>query len=202
MLVLQANLIVTDPAARSHILESISSVQPPVLAKPFESHTHLSQYLLQCKTLKRQILVTDQTTDIAVLNQTGHFMATILLGESLTQSPSAVVSISKLPNSEELVDAIQTTYRVADQFFRLQSNANNVTKLADRERRIIELAAEGTPNKAIATRLGISIKTVEKNRRNAYQKLNVTSTAEMASLVTFNRFCIFPPPPISNPTCQ
>jgi two-component system response regulator FixJ len=70
----------------------------------------------------------------------------------------------------------------------LSAQAAKLTTLAERERQIIALAAKGVPNKTIAVRLGISIKTVEENRLKAYSKLSVAITAEMTSLVTFGRF--------------
>lgn len=192
MLVLQTNLVLSNPDVHKHVVNLLAAIEPPVFAKPFESVDHLAAYLSREGQPKRQILITDSAQSLLSLNRKGHFTATVLLGESQgLVSSSSVCEISQLPSSEELVDAIQTTYRIADQFFKLQSNTNKLAKLAERERRIIELAVEGTPNKAIASKLGISIKTVEKIRRNAYSKLNVTCAAEMASLVTFNRFCLF-----------
>ena len=59
--------------------------------------------------------------------------------------------------------------------------------LSERERRIIQLAADGVPNKRIAGILGLSVKTVEKQRRQAYARLKVHSTAEMSRAVTLGR---------------
>ena len=56
--------------------------------------------------------------------------------------------------------------------------------LSDQEKEIVRLAADGYPNKRIAITLGVSIKTIEKYRRRAYEKLNVDSTALMARAVT------------------
>ncbi|MEL6897861.1 MAG: LuxR C-terminal-related transcriptional regulator [Planctomycetota bacterium] len=56
-------------------------------------------------------------------------------------------------------------------------------QLSPRERSIIHQAANGVPNKRIASALGLSIKTVERYRRNAYRKLAVASTAEMTRVV-------------------
>lgn len=71
---------------------------------------------------------------------------------------------------------------------KLRSNASRLPTLSERERRVVLLASEGVPNKSIARRLDVSVKTVEKSRRNAYNKLMVNSSAEVASLVTFGRF--------------
>ena len=83
---------------------------------------------------------------------------------------------------------IQEAIAAARLFLKLKSNANRMATLTNRERRVVVLAADGVPNKSIAKRLDVSVKTIEKIRRNAYLKLSVKSSAEVASLVTFNRF--------------
>jgi FixJ family two-component response regulator len=50
--------------------------------------------------------------------------------------------------------------------------------LSELELSILKLIVEGTPNKNIATQTGIAIRTVEKYRRIAFDKLGVNSAAE------------------------
>ena len=54
---------------------------------------------------------------------------------------------------------------------------NDVTQLSSREVELIQLIAEGNANKQIAVELGISIKTVEKHRQRAMEKLDIHDTA-------------------------
>ena len=61
--------------------------------------------------------------------------------------------------------------------------ARQLSELSDRERRIVHLAAEGAPNKQIAKIIGLSVKSIERIRRDAYRKLGVRSTAEMTRVV-------------------
>ncbi len=49
--------------------------------------------------------------------------------------------------------------------------------LTSREEQVLQLVAEGAANKQIATRLGISIKTVEKHRQQLMNKLDIHETA-------------------------
>ena len=49
--------------------------------------------------------------------------------------------------------------------------------LTAREAEVLQLVAEGAPNKRIATELGISIKTVEKHRQQLMDKLDIHDTA-------------------------
>ena len=49
--------------------------------------------------------------------------------------------------------------------------------------KIVDLVVDGAPNKQIATKLEVSVKTIERDRQKAYQRLNVRSTAEMTRVV-------------------
>ena len=51
------------------------------------------------------------------------------------------------------------------------------TRLTSREVEVLQLIAEGQPNKQAAVELGISVKTVEKHRQRLMEKLNIHDTA-------------------------
>jgi RNA polymerase sigma factor (sigma-70 family) len=51
-------------------------------------------------------------------------------------------------------------------------------ELSERERQVLKLLAQGLHNKDIASRLSITIKTLNKHLEKIYQKLGVTSRAE------------------------
>ena len=53
----------------------------------------------------------------------------------------------------------------------------NGTRLTSRESEVLQLVAEGSANKQVASTLGISIKTVEKHRQHMMDKLNIHDTA-------------------------
>ncbi len=53
----------------------------------------------------------------------------------------------------------------------------NGRRLTLRESEVLQLVAEGSPNKGVAAELGISIKTVEKHRQHLMDKLNIHDTA-------------------------
>ena len=53
------------------------------------------------------------------------------------------------------------------------------TNLTSREREVLQIVAEGRTTKAIADALNVSPKTVETQRRNVMQKLNIHSVAEL-----------------------
>lgn len=58
-----------------------------------------------------------------------------------------------------------------------QKPASSPCRLTSREAEVLQLVAEGLANKQIATELSISIKTVEKHRQQAMNKLNIHDTA-------------------------
>jgi two-component system, LuxR family, response regulator FixJ len=53
------------------------------------------------------------------------------------------------------------------------------SKLTERERQVIQGLYKGLPNKAIATEIGVSHKTVEYHRKNMMEKMQVNSLAEL-----------------------
>jgi len=57
------------------------------------------------------------------------------------------------------------------------SHHKKAAQLTSREMEVLQLIAEGKANKETAVELGISIKTVEKHREKAMQKLNIHDTA-------------------------
>jgi two-component system response regulator FixJ len=54
--------------------------------------------------------------------------------------------------------------------------------LNDDERQVLQMTVEGKPNKAIAKRLGIGLRTVHVRRAEIMKKLNVSSRAELVQL--------------------
>lgn len=61
------------------------------------------------------------------------------------------------------------------------SAADGAAKLSDRELHVFELIGASVPTREIATRLGISIKTVETHRENIKHKLDLESGAELVA---------------------
>jgi DNA-binding NarL/FixJ family response regulator len=95
----------------------------------------------------------------------------------------------------QLIDAVQTlsthrpffTPRISEAILNslVASAGNGKTEnsnqgpLSTREREILQLLAENKSNKEIATRLGISVRTVETHRRSVMQKVNANSIVEL-----------------------
>ena len=94
----------------------------------------------------------------------------------------------------ELVTAIQTVHRgdfylspsisrtVIEEYVRqaeAMASEDSYDRLSPREREVLQLIAEGQPNREIAETLHISVKTVETHRANLMEKLDLHSTAQL-----------------------
>lgn len=64
--------------------------------------------------------------------------------------------------------------------------------LNEREQRVARYVSQGVPNKVICKRLDVSVKTIEKCRKQLYQKLGVSTSAEVAALMTFKTYFRWP----------
>ena len=59
-------------------------------------------------------------------------------------------------------------------------------KLSNREREIVDLVAQGLPNKTISTRLNLSENTVRNHLSNIMQKLGMKNRVQVATLALKN----------------
>ena len=71
--------------------------------------------------------------------------------------------------------------------------AAKLEKLSPREREVLTAVADGTTNKVIAVRLGITERTVEKHRSAAMRKLGVRSAAELVRVAVAAEAAAPPP---------
>jgi len=99
------------------------------------------------------------------------------------------VAIIKYPYTQKaVIEAIEKAIWWSMNLCRMLERVTYFANLSERELAIVSMATDGVPNKSMARRLEVSIKTIEKNRRTAYEKLKISSSAEMAALVTFRRY--------------
>ncbi len=141
-----------------------------------------------CLIVSRRVFELCGTDDISRLNFLLPHVPVIVLGDfpgSTTTIP--VVSVTRCPQKLSLAVLEATAW--SERYLRLKEQSARIGLLSERELAIVNMASDGLPNKAVAAKLGVSIKTVEKNRRAAYDKLKVSSTASMATLVAFHRYC-------------
>ena len=62
-----------------------------------------------------------------------------------------------------------------------------LSELTDRERDVMGLVVEGLPNKLIADKLNISVRTVEVHRARVFDKMDVKSAVELANAISLLR---------------
>jgi DNA-binding NarL/FixJ family response regulator len=103
----------------------------------------------------------------------------LLKSDATRQLIPAVESVSRhMPYFSGRVSAV-----VLDGFLKGRGSAEPVAlgaeRLTSREREIVQLLAEGNSNKAIATRLDLSVKTVETHRAAIMRKLELSSLADI-----------------------
>ena len=108
--------------------------------------------------------------------------------EFLPQLVEAVAIIQYPYTQKAVIDAIEKSIWWSTNLCRMLERVTYFGGLSERELAIVSMATDGVPNKSMARRLEVSIKTIEKNRRTAYEKLKIASSAEMAALVTFRRY--------------
>lgn len=87
---------------------------------------------------------------------------------------------------QELLERIQQGLRHHEQCLRKrrasEAAMHALARLSPREREVMELVAEGCPNKVIAHRLGISERTVEIHRGRVMKKLDARSVADLVRI--------------------
>ena len=67
------------------------------------------------------------------------------------------------------------------------ANGDGPLLLTAREREVVQLLAQGQPNRTVASTLGISVKTVESHRANVMRKLELGSIVDLVRYAVRNR---------------
>jgi len=101
------------------------------------------------------------------------------------QIPDARLVMLESRNHVLLADepAWEVFRREVARFLAEDRPAVSATNLSDREREILLLAAEGLDNVAIAERLTLSVRTVERHFQNVYLKLGLSGRSARAAAV-------------------
>lgn len=98
----------------------------------------------------------------------------------------AVEYVEKPYQPQQLFDAIDLGFKTLDEARereQLRSDALKlIGRLSPRERSVLDLLIDGAPNKVIADRLGLSVRTVEVHRANLMDKLEANSLSAVLRL--------------------
>jgi two-component system, LuxR family, response regulator DctR len=131
------------------------------------------------KLVERQLL-----QELPVIFLTGH-----------ADVPTAVATVKRgafdfyeKPFSDnKLVDRVEEALAVSTEALSQRQNARSlqdrVAQLTDRERDVMNLVVEGLPNKLVADRLDISVRTVEVHRARVFDKMGVKSAVELSNVL-------------------
>ncbi|MFD4676667.1 LuxR C-terminal-related transcriptional regulator [Lentzea sp. NPDC058450] len=92
----------------------------------------------------------------------------------------AAVGLALRAGSRPLADSARSLLLGAGGRMRVPSTADGMAVLTASERKVVELAAAGATNRAIAERLSVTLRTVEVHLTRAYRKLGISSRAELA----------------------
>jgi two-component system response regulator FixJ len=79
-------------------------------------------------------------------------------------------------------DALAAAQRSAERRRQRDSIAGRAGQLSQREREVMDLIVEGLSSPAIATRLGISVRTVESHRARVMDKMEASGLADLVRL--------------------
>ena len=99
----------------------------------------------------------------------------------------AITLLEKPCSNYELWDAIRAGLGTDAENYRLEKRRktlkNRITQLTPAEKEVLDLMVAGLPNKAIASQLDVSTRTVEVRRQHVFTKLESHSVAEVVRLV-------------------
>lgn len=86
-----------------------------------------------------------------------------------------------------LVDRVEQALQQSKSYFEQHRNSGFIheleSDLTQREKDVMTLVAQGLPNKLIADRLDISVRTVEVHRARVFDKMKVKSAVELVNLL-------------------
>jgi len=132
--------------------------------------------------IKRQL--NERGIDLPTIVLTGYADVKITV-QAMQQG--AVTLLEKPAGGIELWDAIRAALK-ADEDRRAEYKATSdlqrrMQSLSEKERQVMELVVDGLPNKAVARRLDVSLRTVEARRKAVFDKLGARSLAVLVRLV-------------------
>jgi DNA-binding NarL/FixJ family response regulator len=97
-----------------------------------------------------------------------------------------ITAVDSLRQHKPFLTSTVTEF-VLDGYVRRGDGAQEDPALTAREREIVQLVAEGQSNKAAATTLGISVKTIEAHRANIMRKLHLHSVSDLVRYAIRNK---------------
>lgn len=148
------------------------------IAMPLLNGLEAARQILKDDPAARVIMLSAHSDDAYVEEALALGAAGYLIKQSSLQILSKAIREAHEGN---LVLSPSVAKRVRDREPKAQDRSGRASKkvarLSSREIEVLQMIAEGRPNKQVASELGISIKTVEKHRQNLMSKLNIHDVA-------------------------
>ena len=168
-------------ATAEEALEAIPRHQPEIVLMDIQL-PNLSG--IECTARLKQLLPSVQIIMVTVYEDTERIFRALRAGACgyllKRCTPEEVISAIRevrqggAPMSREIARKVITSFQEP------LATAAEVAELSPREREILELLAQGFPNKEIAHRLGVNDGTVRWHLRHVYEKLHVRSRTAAA----------------------
>lgn len=176
----------------SMLIESIG-LHVRAYASPREFFDSFDQSVVGCLVLDMRMPQMSGHTLHKMLNEKGWNIPVIFItghGDvpmAVTAMKEGAIDFLEKPlRQQSLIDAIQTAIdkhiKVRSIQMQTKKVESRLARLTEREIEIKDLIIRGMPNKVIARRLGLSTRTVEVHRANIFEKVQVTSLAELIRL--------------------
>lgn len=173
--------IVGEARTGREAVELTRSLQPEVIlmdiAMPVLNGLEATRQILTADPAAKVIILSAHSDDAYIDRMTAAGVAGFLekqtSAEVLTKAIREV-ALGHTYFSPSIARRLNTSNQPRDRNGLLRPRAKSLTA---RESEVLQLVAEGSANKQIAAKLGISIKTVEKHREHLMAKLDIHDTA-------------------------
>lgn len=152
-----------------------------------EAGTEFLKFILKQPVEKRKDFTLIR--DFRIKNEENKFIRIIsnefLLETDRRGNPWLNIKLTDLSPNQNLADPAIAVCRdlvTGDIIFSYEGRKENPGNITNREKQVISMIADGMRSKEIAEKLFISINTVNNHRRNAIEKLNVSTSSEAVKL--------------------
>jgi two-component system, LuxR family, response regulator FixJ len=132
--------------------------------------------------LQQRLLADQSSLSVVVVTGVADVPTTVALMER-----GVVTLLEKPYNHDDLVRGVERALELSHERWLQKHNQQSVTDrlatLTEDERRVMECMLTGQPNKAVAHRLELSMRTVDRRRQAVLEKMRVRTAPELALLL-------------------
>jgi FixJ family two-component response regulator len=132
--------------------------------------------------LQQRLIADESPLSVVVVTGVADVPTTVALMER-----GAVTLLEKPYNHDDLVRGVERALEVSHDRWLQKQNRQSVHEqlatLTDDECRVMECMLTGQPNKAVAHRLELSMRTVDRRRQSVLEKMGVRTAPELALLL-------------------